>query len=366
MEWIEGEPLYAWAQHHPTCQQVLRVLGQLAQALAALHAQGGVHRDVKGENILVRREDGRAVLTDFGSGLPPSASTLTPPGAFIGTPAYRSAESWLFELRSVRKPDERHTPAPADDVFALGVTACRLLTGEYAEPGEPTQDAGGHWSLEALVIPPELQQVEEPLRALVLSMLTVNPEQRPSAAQLAQAIEQASGAAKGAPAAGTPSRVRVLSLRGLPEARTLAGLALTAASVLLAAGAWWTMSQHPAWQMAIARNEAAQAEGSTAGLAEATSALSRKDPAVASPRQPVAEEALPEPQPGQVRPDAKGRCPGAKLVLLNGVCWLRIQLELELCESTNGQMFKGSCYQPIIPPARPPTSSPKKSPDGAH
>ena len=162
MEWVDGEPLYAWAQRQPpTSQQVLRLLGQLARALEALHAVGGVHRDVKGENILVRREDGRAVLTDFGSGVPQGAPTLTPPGAFVGTPAYRSAESWLSELRSVRKPGEaRHTAGPADDVFALGVTACRLLTGEYPEPGEPSQDSSGTWSLEALVLPPELQQVE--------------------------------------------------------------------------------------------------------------------------------------------------------------------------------------------------------------
>ena len=79
MEWIDGAPLYDWAwQHNPTCQQVLRLLAQLARALAAVHAHGAVHRDVKGDNVMVRRTDSRAMLTDFGMGKYPGASTLTP------------------------------------------------------------------------------------------------------------------------------------------------------------------------------------------------------------------------------------------------------------------------------------------------
>src|SRR4051812_8561820 len=58
MEWVDGEPLYDWAlRHNPTSQQVLRLFAQLARALAALDAQGCVHRDVKGDNVRVRRSD---------------------------------------------------------------------------------------------------------------------------------------------------------------------------------------------------------------------------------------------------------------------------------------------------------------------
>jgi serine/threonine protein kinase len=49
MEWVEGKPLYAWAeQHAPSGKQLCRVLAQLARALEAVHAAGAVHRDVKG------------------------------------------------------------------------------------------------------------------------------------------------------------------------------------------------------------------------------------------------------------------------------------------------------------------------------
>jgi serine/threonine protein kinase len=55
MEWVEGTALYAWAeQHSPSCQQLCRVLAQLARTLEVLHASGAVHRDVKGDNVLVQ------------------------------------------------------------------------------------------------------------------------------------------------------------------------------------------------------------------------------------------------------------------------------------------------------------------------
>lgn len=69
MEWIDGEPLYDWAaRRNPTQRQALGWMLHVARALVATHAVGGLHRDVKGGNVLVRRRDGRAYLTDFGAG----------------------------------------------------------------------------------------------------------------------------------------------------------------------------------------------------------------------------------------------------------------------------------------------------------
>src|SRR5690348_55883 len=89
MQWVDGLMLYDQARLSllPPAQ-VLRWLAQLASALEALHAQGAVHRDVKGGNVLVRSSDGRAMLMDLGTGSYPGAATLTPPRWFPGTPAY--------------------------------------------------------------------------------------------------------------------------------------------------------------------------------------------------------------------------------------------------------------------------------------
>ncbi|HZI14447.1 MAG TPA: protein kinase, partial [Myxococcus sp.] len=99
MELIEGIPLYEWARvSAPTSRQVLQLLAGLARALEATHAAEGVHRDVKGGNVLVRLEDGRAFLVDFGSSHYRGAATLTWQAFPPGTPAYRAPEAFGHSL----------------------------------------------------------------------------------------------------------------------------------------------------------------------------------------------------------------------------------------------------------------------------
>jgi serine/threonine protein kinase len=69
MQWVAGVTLYQWAKpRNPSSRQVLRVLGQVARALEATVAVEGLHRDVKGDNVLVRLADKQAFLTDLGRG----------------------------------------------------------------------------------------------------------------------------------------------------------------------------------------------------------------------------------------------------------------------------------------------------------
>ncbi len=419
-EWVDGVPLYDQARlHSPTDAQVLRWLSQLARALQALHAHGAVHRDVKGDNILVRRSDSRAILTDFGSGHYPDAVTLTPPGLCPGTPAYRAPEAGLFELHSVRDRSARYVARPADDLYALGVTACRLVTGEYPEFSEPTQDENGTWHLEAALTPASLLQVEPSLRTLILRMLSVRPGQRGTTAELAEALEQAAknilaestspilaetppaarppeeSAAAPEPSASTSRLGRAEALTSEPRelAATLEvqeqvaekpataqgstarisapshprlwrpRLVTAAVGLVLATWAWCAIPDSSMRKPSPLASESAgadQPDAGTAGLGEAAASVAPGDSPALSSSEVPAEDTLPEPLPGQTRPDAKGRCPHKHQVAINGGCW--VALEPEKCEALNRNLYKGACYVPVIPPGRPSTSTPATPP----
>jgi hypothetical protein len=394
MQWVDGVPLYEQARlQPPSALQVLSWLSQLADALAALEAREVVHRDVKGGNVLVRRSDGRAMLMDFGTGISPGAVTLTPPLYFPGTPAYRSPEAVLFELQFSRDASARYRATPADDLYALGVTACRLLTGEYPEVGGPLQDAQGRWHPEAVIVPRALlggPQGEPILRDMTLSLLSADREQRGTAAQWARALEHVARhvAQEGAPAeapapkpqeeaapkeapeplAKEPSGASGAEERFRPRARTWGGwpwLTLAAAGLALVLGVRPAFRGEPAEEPALihAGNSDEDAPGAgTRGLGEASAATALEQAPAASRQVQLAQEPLPEPQPGQLRPDAKGQCPRKGQTALNKGCWVATSLDREGCAEFNGQMYKGLCYAPIIPPGRPPTSSPTDKP----
>jgi eukaryotic-like serine/threonine-protein kinase len=375
MEWVDGVPLYDWARlYRPTSQQMLRLLAQLALALQYLHAQDAVHRDVKGDNTLVRRSDSRLFLTDLGSGIYPGADTLTPSPVPPGTPAYRSPEAWLFSLQNRQAAAARYTSGPADDVYALGVTACRLVTGGYPEMGEAQRDEHGIWRMEPLHLPPALHsaRVEPPLRALILRMLSMHAEERGTAAQLAQEMERVAASLPDSSAPVSASTKEQV-VRQSAGASTASRAHLRSWRTWLAAGAaglavvmwarWTTLAESEGASVAQEETEEAdQPDAGPVGLGDAVvSAATGDTPETLGPKV-MAEDALPEPQPGQTRPDAKGRCPRKRQVALNGGCWIGFSLDQEGCAELNGHMYQGSCYVPIIPPGRSPTASPSDQP----
>ncbi|MDC0710487.1 serine/threonine-protein kinase [Stigmatella sp. ncwal1] len=384
MDWVDGAPLYDWAhQHTPSSQQMLRLLAQLARALQALHALGCLHRDVKGDNVLVRHSDGSALLTDFGSGRSPDSATLTPGTLPPGTPAYRSPEACLFDLQFFRDPRAHYAAQPADDLYALGVTAYRLVTGKYPEFGEPARDASGLWRLEGLASAAPIAlnpRVDPQLNDLILRMLSIRPEVRGTAEALAEALEQAAVASAppspptgnavaeaqaqahdvSFPAPGSAARV------SLPV-RTQPWLGIAGIAVILMLGVWlcWNTSQQLLEPPSVATPEAREAhleDGGTARLGdEAVTASSVASP-VPSVSGENSEDTLPEPMPGQTRPDAKGRCAHPQQIRLNGGCWVKTPLGREKCEALNGTMREGTCYVPASSHERQPTSHPVRTP----
>jgi hypothetical protein len=347
MEWVEGPPLYVWAeQHAPEAEQVCRVLAQLARALEAVHAAAAVHRDVKGDNILVRLSDRRAVLIDFGSCHFAGAQRITWQSLPPMTPEYLSPQAVVFYLQSQGQPDGYYPPSPADDLYALGVTAYRLVMGQYPARIETRQDEQGNWQAKSPDVRQQLEsnpRVEPALREVIVRLLSDAPEERGTAAQAAEALEAVAGGAEGAECS-------------MPAGRTRAWKPWLA---LAAAGACAVLLWNSKWV-----RWASNAQAPDAGtVAVGDSTPTEPQAATPSPEESgsLAQQPLPEPRPGQARPDEKGRCLGPEQVPINDGCWVELlPRSAEECAAIGYVPFKGKCYLPApAPPKKPtPTSSP--------
>jgi hypothetical protein len=170
-ELVDGEDLkLAIRRRGPFPPAEAAALGAtLAEALAAAHAQGVVHRDVKPNNVMMGR-DGSVRLLDFGlaRGAGIDMATLTRTGTILGTPGYMSPEQ--FDAHGV---DER------SDVYSLGVVLFEVLTGRLPFVGQtPIAVAFAH-KTEPPPLPRSLRpSVPAWLERVVLRCLEKDPARR--------------------------------------------------------------------------------------------------------------------------------------------------------------------------------------------
>jgi serine/threonine protein kinase len=387
MEWVEGTQLYAWAeQHAPSRQELCRVLAQLARALEAMHAAGCVHRDLKGENVLVRLSDRLPVLIDFGSGHFEGAQRLTWQSLAPGTPAYLSPQACLFEISLARNRNGYYPPSPADDLFALGVTAYRLVTGQYPPPMDAQQDEDGAWHVSLPDPRPLLDsnsQVDPRLREVILRLLSNSPEARGTAAQAAEALESAAAEhvpqrlAEPPPAPELPPPHAPAPTRGTDRVEHLGPLAwarawkpwlaLTAVSIYAVLLWNWQPVPRPPAPVFVSAQQTSNSQAPDAGTSAVGDSSPTKPQASNPPsadKKPVAQRPTPKPFPGQALPDKKGQCPVRTQVHINGGCWLEFPSKsTEECTERGALPFQGKCYLPALEPGRkpPPTSSPAEA-----
>ena len=153
--------------------EVLRIGMQTAKGLAAAHAQGLIHRDVKPSNILLNEGVERALLTDFGLARATDDASLTRSGFHPGTPHYMSPEQVRGEAIDARS-----------DLFGLGCVLYAMCTGHppfrsetsYAVLRRITDDTPRSIRETNPNMPPWLDQI-------VMTLLAKSPEDRFEAAE---------------------------------------------------------------------------------------------------------------------------------------------------------------------------------------
>lgn len=187
MELVQGQDLANRLRLGPLVwQQAAKITAEVAAGLAAAHRLGVVHRDVKPGNIMLTA--GGVKILDFGI-----AALANGPdadrGRLIGTPTYTAPERM-----------QPGAPAPASDVYAVGVLLYEMLTGRPPHAFADWKEALAAHRSGLAVAPIDVPGVPQRLARLAVACLAPDPGRRPSAAEVASvagaaAAESASTAA---------------------------------------------------------------------------------------------------------------------------------------------------------------------------
>ena len=201
MELVDGPSLAEYlARTGPLpVDETVRLAGQVLSALAAAHAAGIVHRDVKPANILIGA-DGETKLADFGIAkrFDDLDASVTATGMVIGTPRYLAPEQALGS-----------PVTPATDVYAMGIVLFEMLTGRLPfEAESPAAAALERLSRTAPDVRTVRPDVPPALAAAIARALATEPDERPAtAADLLALLDSTSSTSAGSLATLDPTRL---------------------------------------------------------------------------------------------------------------------------------------------------------------
>lgn len=179
MELLDGEEILDLIQREGRMEptDALRVVRQAANGLAAAHAQGIIHRDVKPGN-LVLLEDGTVKVVDFGL-----AAGMDAESQRVGTPHYMAPETC-----------ESGASEPASDIYSLGITLYHLLLGATPYAGKSVREIlAAHMAGEPLRPERKLASLPREVSDLVRLMTRRAPAERPSAKDLVAELDRIGG-----------------------------------------------------------------------------------------------------------------------------------------------------------------------------
>jgi serine/threonine-protein kinase len=194
MEFVDGETWHAWRwRTHPDACALVDVFTDVVRAVGGLHSRGVYHRDLKAENLLIRREDGRAFIIDLGSARLPAAFTKTlglPEGALHLAPpellTYIRGETW--------KQGEPFRWGVAAELYTLGVLLYEGLTDHHPFNPELKDEELLAAIASVRPTPPHTLNPRAPraLSDIALTLLEKRPEDRyVDTEALLRALEQA-------------------------------------------------------------------------------------------------------------------------------------------------------------------------------
>jgi eukaryotic-like serine/threonine-protein kinase len=251
MPFVEGESLRTrLSRGRLSVVETVRILRDVARALAVAHSRGVVHRDIKPDNVLLAND--AAVVADFGvakafanarhggSGEYPTGIAHTTEGVSLGTPAYMAPEQ-------VAADPQASFPI---DLYAVGVLAYEMLTGTPPFTGRPPQQIMAAHIAELPVPVQQLRSDIPPaLAGLIMHCLEKDPAKRPvNAAALVDALEDPqmmSGSFTPIADDGTGSEALRVLTGGQPRVPARAGAGKVRAwmavlgACLVAAIGWW-------------------------------------------------------------------------------------------------------------------------------
>lgn len=200
MELLSGESLAARLTRGPLAWPEAAAIGAAtADALAAAHAQGVVHRDIAPGNVMLTAAGVKVV--DFGISAAIGEPDDDATGATFGTPAYVAPE------RLDGLPAQAAT-----DVYALGVLLYEMVTGAPPHPADTWEDLP---TVRATAPAPLPSDVPAPFADMTWRCLADAPEERPSAGDVAAALRALAGSDVDVPAPAPPGSLK----RTLPQAR---------------------------------------------------------------------------------------------------------------------------------------------------
>ncbi|MBZ4419050.1 serine/threonine-protein kinase [Myxococcus sp. RHSTA-1-4] len=193
-DYVEGETFHEWCwRTQPSAARLLTVYTEVVRQVGALHQRGVCHRDLKADNILIRKADERPLVLDYGVARLPGTATVTV-GVPPTSPYLLPPECVTFLGQETWRQGARFDPGVPGDLYALGMLLYEALTDGYAFHPKLPYDLLMAAIVTRVPAAPHVLNPKVPraLSDIAMRLLAKRPEERyPDVSALLQALWEA-------------------------------------------------------------------------------------------------------------------------------------------------------------------------------